>query len=182
MKNRVLICLFVIALCLSGCGLLGGEETLPESVNEEVDNEGNPAYFKATDFDGNVVTGDIFAESKLTVVNVWASYCSPCVREMPYLEELSNEYESSEVQIIGIAADAVNEDYIGYGESVIENTGVSFVNLLPSEDLYQWGLEGVQSVPTTFFVNEEGEVIDRIVGSKSKEEWKKMIDNKLASM
>ena len=185
MKSKLLICICILTLLLAGCGSLNTEDSHltseeEQSATEQVENA--QLTFSAVDFQGNTITQEIFAESRLTVVNVWASYCSPCVREMPDLEELSKEYDVSEVQVIGIASDATDDKFKGYAESVIENTGVEFLNLLPSEDLYDCGFTDVQYVPTTFFVNSEGEVIDRVVGSKSKEEWKKMIDDKLASL
>ena len=50
-----------------------------------------PVTFAAKDMDGNEVTSGIFSESKLTMINVWATYCNPCLNEMPDLGELSEE-------------------------------------------------------------------------------------------
>lgn len=163
------------------------EENESLDVNEPVEEPeetagGARGYFTTTDLYGNTVTQEIFAQSDLTVVNVWATYCGPCINEMPYLGELAEEYDSSKVQIVGIPTDVYNQEYLDYALSLVNETGADYTHLLMSEELYNWGLTEIQYVPTTFFVNSEGEIIDTVVGSMSKEDWKTLIDEKLASL
>lgn len=168
-----------------GAGEFEENESLDanESVEEPEESAGGArGYFTTTDLYGNTVTQEIFAQSDLTVVNVWATYCGPCINEMPYLGELAEEYDSSKVQIVGIPTDVYNQEYLDYALSLINETGADYTHLLMSEELYNWGLTEIQYVPTTFFVNSEGEIIDTVVGSMSKEDWKVLIDEKLASL
>ncbi len=159
-------------------------EPVDESEVENLVTSGGSAqgYFTTTDVYGNTVTQEIFAQADLTVVNVWATYCGPCINEMPYLGELAEEYDSSKVQIVGIPTDVYNQEYLDYALSLINETGADYTHLLMSEELYNWGLTDIQYVPTTFFVNSEGEILDSVVGSMSKEDWKALIDEKLASL
>lgn len=204
MKKKYLIAIVcmmaTVALC--GCGLFGrpepevvpSEEIVSESgetviadkpeESEELVTSGGSAqgYFTTTDVYGNTVTQEIFAQADLTVVNVWATYCGPCINEMPYLGELAEEYDSSKVQLVGIPTDVYNQEYLDYALSLIDETGADYTHLLMSEELYNWGLTDIQYVPTTFFVNSEGEILDSVVGSMSKEDWKALIDEKLASL
>ena len=177
MKKRSIAILTVIlsVIMLVGCN------TFQQDGNSESE-EAVHSGFITTDLQGNEVTQEIFGEAKLTVLNVWATYCGPCIKEMPYLGELSKEYNSAEVQIIGIPMDVYNEDYLAYANQLIAETGAEYTHLLLSQELYDWGLTDIQYVPTTFFINQEGEVISSVVGSFSKEDWKKMIDEQLASM
>lgn len=175
-KISVVLCITLLIMSVSGCGLWTEE---PDS--QTVPNE-TKGYFTTTDLDGNEVTQEIFTESKLTVVNVWATYCGPCINEMPYLGELSDEYDSAEVQIIGIPSDVISQDYLDYAKTLIEQTGADYTHLLPTQEVYNWGLYDIQYVPTTFFVNSEGQIVDTVVGSMSKEDWKTLIDEKLASL
>ena len=138
--------------------------------------------FTTQDLHGNTVTDEIFRGKTLTVVNIWGTYCTPCINEMPYLGELAEEYDSSKVQIVGIPTDVYNQEYLDYALSLINETDADYTHLLMSEELYNWGLTEIQYVPTTFFVNSEGEIIDTVVGSMSKEDWKVLIDEKLASL
>ncbi len=172
MKKKYLVAVVCViaTVALCGCGLFGKPE-------EEIQG-----YFTTTDLYGNTVTQEIFAQSDLTVVNVWATYCGPCINEMPYLGELAEEYDSSKVQIVGIPTDVYNQEYLDYALSLVNETGADYTHLLMSEELYNWGLTEIQYVPTTFFVNSEGEILDSVVGSMSKEDWKALIDEKLASL
>lgn len=211
-KYLVAVVCIMATVALCGCGLFGKPEPeiqeIPEDVvsepeedvvagefeenegldvNEPVEESeeaagGARGYFTTTDLYGNTVTQEIFAQSDLTVVNVWATYCGPCINEMPYLGELAEEYDSSKVQIVGIPTDVYNQEYLDYALSLVHETGADYTHLLMSEELYNWGLTEIQYVPTTFFVNSEGEILDSVVGSMSKEDWKALIDEKLASL
>lgn len=205
-KYLVVVVCVIATVALCGCGLFGKPEPeiqeIPEDVvSEEIVSEssedviaeepveepeeaagGARGYFTTTDLYGNTVTQEIFAQSDLTVVNVWATYCGPCINEMPYLGELAEEYDSSKVQIVGIPTDVYNQEYLDYALSLVNETGADYTHLLMSEELYNWGLTEIQYVPTTFFVNSEGEILDSVVGSMSKEDWKALIDEKLASL
>jgi thiol-disulfide isomerase/thioredoxin len=138
--------------------------------------------FEARDLEGNTVTETVFAESELTMVNVWATYCNPCLSEMPELGELAGEYRSDEFQIIGIVSDVQEEseaEVVEYAAMLVEQTGAAYPHLLLNESLFRSMLSGVSAVPTTFFVNEKGEVLDTVVGAMDKDSWKEKIDGLL---
>ena len=145
--------------------------------------------FETTDLAGNVVSADVFADHKLTMINVWATYCSPCLQEMPELGELSKEYKDKGVQIIGIPIDTLEQDgtwsqsQVANAASLASQTGADYLHILPSQDLIQAGLSDIYAVPTTFFVDGSGNVTgDTYMGSKSKKEWEKIIDQTLENM
>ena len=145
--------------------------------------------FETTDLAGNVVSADVFADHKLTMINVWATYCSPCLQEMPELGELSKEYKDKGVQIIGIPIDTLEQDgtwsqsQVANAASLASQAGADYLHILPSQDLIQAGLSDIYAVPTTFFVDGSGNVTgDTYMGSKSKKEWEKIIDQTLENM
>ena len=138
--------------------------------------------FEGTDLDGNTVSQEIFSQSKLTMVNVWATYCNPCLSEMPELGELAGEYRSDEFQIIGIVSDVqegADLEMTVYAATLVEQTGAAYPHLLLNESLFNAMLSGVSAVPTTFFVDENGEVLDTVVGAMDKDSWKEKIDGLL---
>lgn len=144
--------------------------------------------FSATDLEGNTVDQSIFADYDLTMVNVWATFCSPCINEMPDLGELAQEYADKKVQIIGLVSDVLNtdgtisEEQVQTARDIVEQTGANYLHLLPSEDLY--GVLGqISAVPTTFFVDNEGaQVGSAIVSAQSKDKWTQTIDEMLAEV
>ena len=204
-KYLILItCVISIAL-LGGCGKAAPEEKEQENVRaemEETSGEGQEVdtdsaeqgdtadladqsagiVFEAQDLEGNAVTESVFTQSRLTMVNVWATYCNPCLSEMPGLGELAGEYDAEQFQIIGIVSDVqegAEEEAVEYAVSLVSQTGADYMHLLLNESLFRSMLSGVSAVPTTFFVDENGEVLDTVVGAMEKSAWKEKIDGLL---
>lgn len=151
------------------------EETMAES---ETEAEPYILSFEATTIDGEPLTSDCFADSKLTMINVWATYCNPCLNEMPDLGEIANSYDASEFQIIGIISDVMADSEDGDIENakdLIAQTKADYPHVLLNESLYSNLVGGVDSVPTTFFVNQKGEMLGYVIGAQSKESWEEII-------
>lgn len=179
MKRLLLTGLFFFScLCFSACAAsqekAGTEAALTEEGEAEPQAEEPDLTFRlakmpdfsTTDMEGNEVTDEIFAQTDLTVVNFWGTYCGPCVSEMPELAKWSEDMPDN-VQLIGIMIDVGAEDTEEYSlaEKIIEETGVTYPNLMLTED-FTWLLEYLVGVPTTFFVDSEGNfVIDPILGA-----------------
>lgn len=161
-----------------------------ETVEEEWQSkEGTFSSFRASDIEGNIWDESIFEGAELTMINVWATYCGPCLREMPDLGELSTEYENQGVQILGVVVDTLGQDgtivqsQVEQARSLAEQTKAGYTHLLPSEDLLQAGLESIYSVPTTFFVDKEGNILGQpYLGAQDKDSWAAIIEEKLAEM
>jgi cytochrome c biogenesis protein CcmG/thiol:disulfide interchange protein DsbE len=94
------------------------------------------------------------------LLNFWASYCPPCVAEMPLLQQVYDEWQEK-----GLVLLAVN---IGDSPSVVEafmqNKGLSFMVVLDSEGALA-GQYGIQYIPTTFFIDSEGIIQEVKVGA-----------------
>ncbi len=119
------------------------------------------------------------------MINVWATYCNPCLREMPDLGELAGEYDTADFQLIGIVSDVQengSEDKLEKAVSLVEKTGADYPHLLLNESLYSALVVNVSGVPTTFFVDENGVVLGAVVGSYDKSVWKEIIDGLLEEL
>ena len=138
--------------------------------------------FEGTDLDGNTVSQEIFTQSKLTMVNVWATYCNPCLSEMPGLGELAAEYDPAEFQIIGIVSDVWEGEDQTLVESLIQKTGADYLHLLANDSIGQAILSSVSGVPTTFFFDGEGAYLGGVVGSAEKEKWEEIVHGLLEEM
>lgn len=158
-----------------------GEETSKEQGNE---NE-NAVTFEGKDMEGNTISQTICENSKLTMINVWATYCNPCLNEMPELGELATEYDAKDFQLIGIISDVLegqDEESIAYAADLIEETGADYPHMLLNESLYYGLLQDVSAVPTTFFLNEKGEILDVVVGAMDKSRWEEKINGLLEEL
>lgn len=142
--------------------------------------------FQAADLDGNTVTSDALADYDLTMVNVWTTWCDPCVAELPDLAELAEEMKDQGVQILGVVADVVdpatgeaNEETLELARTIRDKTGVKYPILLPDDVLLNGILSGIPGYPKTFFFDKNGSLIDETMGSRSKDQWAEMIAGKL---
>lgn len=149
----------------------------PAKVNELVS-------FETTDLNGNKVTNDIFKNSKLTMVNVWGTYCPPCIEEMPYIQEIYEEMKKENVNIIGIVGDVDNKDKTETAKTIVEKTGVKYVNIIPDDNLRNTLLKDqIKVFPTTFFVDGNGNIVGNVImGERSKDNYKELINNTLKNI
>jgi len=154
--------------------------------NEEMQHFG---AFTTFDLTGKQIDQSIFAANTLTLVNVWATFCPPCLQEMPGLGELAREYQGKGVGIVGVVTD-VYPNAAGSGMQnlalalqIVEQTKADYPHLLLSGDLQKTRLGNVQAVPETFFVDSQGRVVGQThVGARSKSAWKSLIESYLAAM
>ena len=137
--------------------------------------------FTSFDVQGNPVTDQIFANAELTVVNVWGTFCGPCIREMPELAKWNASLPDG-VQLVGIISDIRSPDEteaVAEARNIIDGAGVTFINVLASDDL-QVFLSGIQFVPTTFLVDGKGNIIgEPIIGADVKK-YRKAVSDYLA--
>ncbi len=144
---------------------------------------GDKISFNSKDLNGNAVSSEIFAKNKITMMNIWGTFCPPCIREMPDLAKLSEENKSKGVQIVGIVIDATDqkgkilEEQKNDADEIIEYTGANYTHIAPNPAMLSSFLKNVQAVPTTIFVNSDGKIVGQVyLGAKSKKDWQKIID------
>lgn len=183
--GAALACLLTLAACSPAETMTS---TPGPSASEDEVQTGVLSAFSTTDLEGNTLDKSILADYDLTMVNVWATFCGPCINEMPDLGELAAEYADKGVQIIGLVSDTMDSDgtisdsQVETAKEIVAETGADYRHLLPSDDLLGI-LSQIYAVPTTFFVDSEGvQVGDAIVTAQSKEKWIETIDGMLAEV
>lgn len=189
---RMLFILLMLPLVLlSGCAGGNSEQPLetdsdsevaggtPVEPSAEAEPSAAPITFEGTDLDGNAVSSDILSQSKLTMVNVWATYCNPCLSEMPGLGELAAEYEAEEFQIIGVVSDVLEGEDQELVERLVQQTGANYTHLLLNESIYYALLTDVTAVPTTYFLDADGTVLGTVIGAREKSAWEEIINGLL---
>ena len=160
-----------------------GSSGVTES-GQEAQRSDKPVFgdFKAQTIDGTEVDQEIFADADLTMVNIWGTFCGPCIREMPDLGVISRNYADKKVKIVGIISD-VAEPNDESALSIIEQTKADYMHLVASEDLVNNYLSLVQVVPTTVFVDSEGKMVGKVYsGSKTRDKWEEIIDSSLETV
>ena len=157
-----------------------------ENANPDAENVG---AFETTDIDGNAYTEKVFSDYDLTLVNVFTTWCSPCVNEIPELEKLYEEMKEKGVGVVGVVLDTVgddakqNEDTVKKAGVLQEKTKASYPFLIPDSTMMNGRLNGISAFPETFFVDKEGNIVgETYSGSHTLDEWKEIVEKELANV
>lgn len=161
----------------------GSSQETHESETEEITSGENIGSFTMEDMEGNSYTQEMFADYDITLVNIFTTWCSPCVNEIPDLEKLKNEMSDQGVNVVGIALDTVDEagnvsdEVIEKAKLLAERTGASYPFLIPDKSNMNGRLSNIFAVPETFFVDKEGNIVgETYTGSRSLEDWEKIVE------
>lgn len=180
------------ALCLAGMLCLGlwacssSEDSSSSdssgTTKQETSENGFPVNmpeFSTTDMDGNKVTNDTFADYDLTVVNFWATYCNPCIDELPELTEWKKELPDN-VNLIGLLVDVDEKgsDQYKLAEKIIKETGADYQHLIATEEFDDM-ISNLVGVPTTFFVDSTGKIIGEPFAGADVDAYKQTVEDYL---
>ena len=114
---------------------------------------------------------------KVLVVNFWASWCPPCVEEMPALDKIAQEYASKNVLIVGIGIDSPSNI-----RQFLEMTPVSYpivIGGLEGSNLSRQMGNTQGALPYTVIINQKGKAIYTKLGKISEEELRKAINGSI---
>lgn len=122
---------------------------------------GTKVEFTAKDLDGNEISSaDLFAQNEITMVNIWATWCGPCIRELPELQKIHLRIQENGCGIVGLLDD---EDLESARQLISEN-GVTYPVIVAPDNLYD--VFPLEAYPSSFFVSRDGVIIaDPIVGA-----------------
>ena len=170
--------LFIVAMVLASAGGYALQKYLNPNL-AQIQHQNNPAIgqqrpeFAAADLDGqlrNIKEWD----GKLIFLNFWATWCPPCLKEIPDFIELQKEYGSQGFQIIGIAIDEeeavrnyVIEVGMNYPTMVLETEGVGLAKRFGN---------GAGILPYTVIIKRDGEISNTITGELSKIRAKELME------
>jgi len=102
-------------------------------------------------------------KGKAVLLNFWATWCEPCKIEMPWLVELQKKYGPEGLQVIGVAMDDGGVKAIA---AFAHKMGVNYPILQGTEEVANlYG--GLDGLPTTFFLDRSGKVVDQALGLES---------------
>ncbi|MFL2767460.1 MAG: TlpA family protein disulfide reductase [Dehalococcoidia bacterium] len=110
-----------------------------------------------------------FENKSPTVITFWASWCPPCRKEMPILDEIQKENKN--IRIIGINIDEDIED----AKEFLDQYNITFLSVIDEEFITI--KYGVTKIPETFFIDPEGKIISRVSGNLTKDKIKLLIDD-----
>lgn len=173
MKKNAKKLVMILAALISFSSFIFAEEAVKVSFN-------------AKDINNKNITDAVFKDADLTMINIWGTFCGPCISEMPDLGKLNKEYGDKNFQIAGIVIDAVNrkgmpvQKTIDAAKQIVKQTGADYLHIVPDYMLINGILRDVYAVPTTIFVDKNGKQVGPVyTGSRSLAEWKTIVDGLL---
>ena len=140
------------------------------------------------DIDGKEFSGQDFSDYDLTMVNVFATWCSPCVQEIPDIAEIQKEMKGKGVNIVGVVTDTVdqtgeNQEALEKAKLIRERSKAEYPFLIPDKSNFNGRLSGIQAFPETFFVDKKGQIVgETYSGSHNKKAWLEIIEKELAKV
>lgn len=143
---------------------------------------------QTVDIDGKEFSGKDFSDYDLTMVNVFATWCSPCVQEIPDLAEIQKEMKDKGVNIVGVVTDTVdqtgeNQEALEKAKLIRERNKAEYPFLIPDKSNFNGRLSGIQAFPETFFVDKKGQIVgETYSGSHNKKAWLEIIEKELAKV
>jgi thiol-disulfide isomerase/thioredoxin len=121
---------------------------------------GSLESFTAEDMDGNEVTESIFADYDITMVNIWTTWCSYCIEEMPYLQELYTQLPEN-ANLITVCGDALTEPDLA--REILTDSGAEFTTIAANDEVESVFLNYVTGFPTTVFLDSKGKPVGETI-------------------
>jgi thiol-disulfide isomerase/thioredoxin len=129
--------------------------------------------FRVRTLEGEEVSS-LSLRGRWVVVNFWATWCPPCVREIPDFIALQSEFGSGQVQFLGLSVDDEEDVVRQFAARVSLNYPVAVVD----EELVGF-FGGVDGLPTTFVVDPDGQMVNRHTGLITREELRRELQARM---
>jgi len=183
-----ILMIFMGILMLTGkmnavSGALSSTETQEEATEAEPEEEEEAAEevktipaidFTLKDQYGNTHTLSDY-KGKTVFLNFWATWCSPCRAEMPDIQKLYEEFQQEDVVILGVAAPGLGREKSEEGiKGFLEENGYTYPVVMDT-DAEAFQAYGINSFPTTFMIDKDGNVFGYIPGQLSEETMRDII-------
>ncbi len=132
-----------------------------DSLRNRVVEAGDSAPgFTVTTDSGRTISLDNFG-GKLLVLHFWATWCPPCVEEIPSLNEFQRQFAASGVVVVGVSVDKNQKAYSNF----LKRFGVTFETARdPSAELP--ASYGTYQYPETYIINSSGRVVQKIISNR----------------
>lgn len=120
-------------------------------------------------------------KGKVVLVNMWATWCGPCIREMPDLSKISEELKDKNFRMLGL--NIFHQSGTKKVEDFLQTNPVSYTILDGNKEVVDAFSDAtgsvVEAVPTTFIIDKNGKIAETIVGGRDKQTFLKAINKYL---
>lgn len=99
---------------------------------------------------------------KVVFVNVWATWCQPCIEEMPTIQKLHERLQPRGLTVLAVSLDALGEQVVG---PFMRTYQLTFPTLLDVKNVVQ-RLYRTTGVPESFIVDKQGILVEKVIGPR----------------
>ena len=138
----------------------------------------SPAFSTKAINNGSTYDNSRFSKAKVTMVNVWATTCGPCIQEMPHIQQLANNYAGRGLKVVTVLGDSETPGCINTALAIIG--GIQGFNLpVLRNNSSVAAAFPAGAYPTTYFIDSNGNILKVVTTSNSYDKWCSIIDNLL---
>lgn len=159
MKKKIALLIAVLLLITGLSTACGG------TGNKNTNSKIKISKFNTTNLNDKNITHEILADYDLTMINIFATWCNPCIGELPELAKVHSMLPKN-VNLLGICGDAGDdEETLALAKEIVQTNKVPFDVLIPDENLQNNILANIDYYPTTLLFDSKGNlVVDPIEG------------------
>ncbi|MBR0368307.1 MAG: redoxin domain-containing protein [Clostridia bacterium] len=153
---------------------------LSEPVDNDTGHVGEVLSFETTDLDGNPVSSaDLFKDNKITMVNLWGTWCVNCMDEMADLAALHTRLQAKGCGVVGVEYEGqpIEGAVADKAREVMAQYGTNYPNVVIPEDHPIFG--EVTGYPTSFFVDSDGRILTFPIAGAAVELYEPTVDKLL---
>ena len=169
MSPQRLILILAIVAVLSGGAVLWQKRRGPAPAQIATTALPAPAW-KLKDLDGREISSEQF-KGKVVVLDFWATWCGPCVEEIPGYIALQKKYGSRGLVIVGVSLDRKGPAHV---KQFAQANGMNYTLAMGDEAVVE-AFGNFQAIPTTFLISREGRILNQKTGAAPTEEYEKLV-------
>ncbi|MEA3489878.1 MAG: TlpA disulfide reductase family protein [Candidatus Omnitrophota bacterium] len=129
----------------------------------------------APDFTLRDLNGNTFrfsdTKGKVVILDFWATWCPPCILELPHFQSLHEQYQDQGLLMVGISLDRGGVETV---RSFVRANGITYTILIGGQKVTE-AYGGIRGIPTTFVIDRRGRIVEKYVGYRSKEVFESAI-------
>lgn len=175
MNSRRALAAFAAVTALLAGAVLFAKDPEPPAPSADAVLAGQPApAWKLKDLDGREVSSEQF-KGKVVVVDFWATWCAPCIDEIPGYIALQKKYGSQGFVVVGVSFDRRGPAHV---KKFAEANGMNYPIVMADDEVAE-AFGGFDALPTTFLISREGRILHRKVGAAPHEEYERLVQQAL---